>query len=165
MGGIAKIQKNGETEATVSKLRSGQSLELAGQSLGISDFMIVRRPKAAAAGFAMASEGEVTAALDTRLDEKLKKEGLAREVVNRIQALRKESDLHVSDRIVLGIDAGDSVREAIAEHEFYICKETLCKELIHKESTKSTFESNAFEYSQKVEIESHSCEIFLRVHK
>ena len=121
MGGIAKIQKSGETSSTVSKLRSGHTLELAGQSLGLSDFMIVRKPKAAAEGFAMASEGDVTAALDTRLDENLKKEGLAREVVNRVQALRKESDLHVSDRIVLGINASKSVHEAIAKHESYIC--------------------------------------------
>jgi len=160
MGGLAKIQKSGETEATVTKLRSGNTLSLAGQELELSDFMIVRKPKAAAAGFALASEGEITAALDTRISGELKKEGLAREIVNRVQTLRKESDLHVSDRIILGFKTSEQIQDAISSFESYICKETLCKEL-----RQDKMQEGAFEFSQIVEIESHSCEIFLRVFK
>ncbi len=160
MGGLAKIQKTGETAKTVASLRKGETLELAGQSLGLEDFMIVRKPKAAADGFAMASEGDVTAALDTRLSVELKKEGLARELVNRVQNLRKDSGLHVSDRIELGFSASEQITDAISNYEKYICKETLCTEL-----NKGDIQKDTFEFSQKVEIESYLCEIHLRVIK
>ena len=71
------------------------------------------------------SEGRSTVGLDPAITEELRLEGLARELVNRIQRLRRDSGLAVSDRIRLGIAGGDAVRAAAAEHEGAIARETL----------------------------------------
>ena len=79
----------------------------------------------AAAGFAIAEEGGYLAALDTRLDEALIAEGLAREVIRRVQALRKDSDFDIADRIALRYQASEKLAAAIAAHAGYIGAETL----------------------------------------
>ncbi len=71
------------------------------------------------------SEGRCTVGLDPAITEELRMEGLARELVNRIQRLRRDSGLAVSDRIRLGIAGGAAVRAAAAEHERVIARETL----------------------------------------
>ncbi len=71
------------------------------------------------------SEGRSTVGLDPAITGELRLEGLARELVNRIQRLRRDSGLAVSDRIRLGIAGGDAVRAAAAEHEGAIARETL----------------------------------------
>ena len=71
------------------------------------------------------SEGRSTVGLDPAITEELRLEGLARELVNRIQRLRRDSGLAVSDRIRLGIAGGGAVRAAAAEHEGAIARETL----------------------------------------
>ncbi|MCY4574706.1 MAG: DUF5915 domain-containing protein, partial [Gemmatimonadetes bacterium] len=71
------------------------------------------------------SEVRCTVGLDPAITDALRLEGLARELVNRIQRLRRDSGLAVSDRIRLGIAGGDAVRAAAAEHERVIARETL----------------------------------------
>ncbi len=75
------------------------------------------------------SEGEYTVALDAVLTEALRREGLARELVNRIQRLRRASGLRVTDRIRLGIGGSASVRSAARAHRQVICRETLAVSL------------------------------------
>jgi isoleucyl-tRNA synthetase len=70
-----------------------------------------------------------TIALDPVITEALRLEGLARELVNRIQRLRKDSGLAVSDRIRLGIFGADNVQRAVAQHGAYIAAETLAVEV------------------------------------
>jgi isoleucyl-tRNA synthetase len=71
-----------------------------------------------------AHEGHA-AALDPSLDDELRQEGMARELVNRIQRLRKESGLEITDRIHLGIEGPSEVREALARFEELVARETL----------------------------------------
>ncbi|MCQ2153109.1 MAG: isoleucine--tRNA ligase [Bacteroidales bacterium] len=80
-------------------------------------------------GWLVASEGRMTIALDIEVTDELRGEGLARELVNRIQNVRKDSGLEVTDRIEAGIyvSAGvlDEVRGAVGAHRDYLCSQTL----------------------------------------
>ncbi|HYF39835.1 MAG TPA: class I tRNA ligase family protein, partial [Gemmatimonadales bacterium] len=75
------------------------------------------------------SNGPYVAALDPQLDEALRREGLAREVVNRVQRIRKEAGYSYSDRIVLWIDGDPAVIEAVKEYAGFIRGETLARGL------------------------------------
>ncbi|MGI9530670.1 isoleucine--tRNA ligase [Lutimonas sp.] len=88
-------------------------------------------------GWLVANQGNLTVALDVSISEDLKNEGIARELVNRIQNLRKESGLDITDRIKLYIKKDGIVDQAIAANEAYIKNETLTKELILKEEVEN----------------------------
>jgi isoleucyl-tRNA synthetase len=79
-------------------------------------------------GWAVASEGGLTVALDITITDELYNEGLARELVNRIQNLRKDSGLEVTDRIRLVVENSDRLMSAIEGNREYICDETLAEE-------------------------------------
>jgi isoleucyl-tRNA synthetase len=81
-------------------------------------------------GWLVSSEGGITVALDTQLSQALIHEGMAREFVNRIQNLRKDSGFDVTDRIQIELyDASDSLKQAVAAFTGYICEETLANSL------------------------------------
>lgn len=80
-------------------------------------------------GWKVANNGALTVALDVQLSEELRNEGLAREVVNRIQNLRKESGLDVTDRIRVKIQQNSNLDTAIKNNLSYICSETLTNDL------------------------------------
>ncbi|MCX8050779.1 MAG: isoleucine--tRNA ligase [Chlorobi bacterium] len=80
-------------------------------------------------GWLVASEGNVTVALDTEITPELRAEGIARELVNRIQNLRKSSGFEVTDRIRLRIEAPDQIAESIERLRHYVMDETLAVEL------------------------------------
>ena len=84
-------------------------------------------------GWLVANQGNLTVALDVSISDKLRNEGIARELINRIQNLRKESGLEVTDKIILSIKKDGVVDEAVLANENYIKNETLTKELILKE--------------------------------
>jgi isoleucyl-tRNA synthetase len=75
------------------------------------------------------SDAGYTIALDPELDDALRKEGIAREVVSRVQRLRRDSGLEVSDRIRLMVGADGDAYEAVREFSEYISHETLATEL------------------------------------
>ena len=77
----------------------------------------------------MASENGVTVALDIQLNDTLINEGIGRELVNRIQTLRKESGLLVTDKINLKIQKDIILEKAIFENQEYILSETLAEKL------------------------------------
>jgi isoleucyl-tRNA synthetase len=79
----------------------------------------------AAEGYACAEEGGYLVGLDTRLDDALRQEGLARELVRTVQEARKQAGLEVSDRIVLRVTGSASVEEAVAAHREFLMDETL----------------------------------------
>jgi len=81
-------------------------------------------------GWLVASEGGLTIALDINLTEELKQEGIAREFVNKIQNIRKESDFQVTDRIVLKILENEFYNLAIENFKDYISNQTLASELV-----------------------------------
>ncbi|WP_299259508.1 isoleucine--tRNA ligase [uncultured Aquimarina sp.] len=76
-------------------------------------------------GWLVANSGTLTVALDITITPELKKEGIARELVNRIQNIRKDSGLEVTDRIEIVIKENKSIQEAVATNEAYIKNETL----------------------------------------
>jgi isoleucyl-tRNA synthetase len=79
----------------------------------------------AAEGYACAEEGGYLVGLDTRLDEALRQEGLARELVRTVQEARKQAGLEVSHRIVLRVTGSDAVQAAVAGHREFLMDETL----------------------------------------
>jgi isoleucyl-tRNA synthetase len=80
-------------------------------------------------GWLVSSVAGVTVALDIVLDETLQAEGLARELINRIQTLRKETGLEVTDRIEVHLKAENAIQQAIALNIDYIRAETLADEI------------------------------------
>jgi isoleucyl-tRNA synthetase len=80
-------------------------------------------------GWKVANSGAITVALDVHLSEDLRNEGLAREVVNRIQNLRKDQGLEVTDRILVKIQQNSDLDTAIKNNLSYICSETLTSDL------------------------------------
>ena len=105
------------------------SLEINGEKyeLTADDFIISAED---IPGWLVANEGELTVALDITLTDDLKAEGLARELVNRIQNIRKSSDFDVTDRIVVELTAGDKLKEAIEKYGDYVKSETLADDII-----------------------------------
>jgi isoleucyl-tRNA synthetase len=104
------------------------------------------------AGFSAVGEGPYIAALVTELTEALEMEGLAREVVRRVQDLRKDADLNVDERILIQYEGSDRVRQAIGEHRSYIMEETLASELERSESPQGAAQSKHAFDGQELEI-------------
>ena len=84
--------------ADVERLQHGERLSIAGIEVGIDDVVVQRIPRP---GTVVASEGELSVALDLDLDQDLVSEGLAREVVSRVQQLRRDAGFEVTTRIRL----------------------------------------------------------------
>ncbi|MGI6369264.1 MAG: isoleucine--tRNA ligase [Ignavibacteria bacterium] len=85
-------------------------------------------------GWLVASEGGITIALDTTIDEELEMEGIARELVSKIQNLRKNAGFEVTDRINIELNADEDIRKSIAAKKDYIMNETLAVEIDFKEN-------------------------------
>jgi isoleucyl-tRNA synthetase len=96
-------------------------------------------------GWLVATEGAHTVALDVQLDAELINEGLARELVNKIQNLRKLSGLEVTDRIDIQIQNHPALQSAIEHNKTYICAETLGNKL-------ELINNQAVSGGQKVEL-------------
>jgi len=86
------------------------------------------------AGWVVASEGFLTVALDIVITDPLYQEGIARDMVNRIQNMRKESGLEVTDRIRLIVEKQDKLYDAINNNITYICRETLMDDLVWQDT-------------------------------
>lgn len=114
----------------LAALLNGESVdvEIDGQAFSLTpeDVLVQRTPKE---GLAVASDGALVVALETELTSELIQEGLAREIVNRIQNLRKAADLDVADRIRLSIRADADLVEAISAHQESIAAETLALDI------------------------------------
>ena len=94
---------------------AGGTLEVEGEVLRGEDVLLVRAPKP---GLVVASEGALTVALDTTMTEALRAEGLARELINRVQNLRKTADLDVSQRISITLYCDGDLAAAARQPEF-----------------------------------------------
>jgi isoleucyl-tRNA synthetase len=81
-------------------------------------------------GWLVANEGSLTVALDVTITEDLRKEGVARELVNRIQNARKDTGLEVTDKIKLTVLNFENLQKSITDNKAYIMSETLTKELV-----------------------------------
>ena len=77
----------------------------------------------------MANSNGITVALDITISDELRKEGIARELVNRIQNIRKDSGFDVTDKIKVQVQKEHNVYEAIQANEVYIKSETLTEDI------------------------------------
>ena len=82
---------------------------------------------------AMTQDGIITVALDMSIGEELRAEGIAREVINRIQSMRKNADFNLTDRIAIEYTADAKVNNAVQLHLNTIKKETLARSMLEKE--------------------------------
>ncbi|MBP5582529.1 MAG: isoleucine--tRNA ligase [Bacteroidales bacterium] len=114
---ICEFENNGAKTIVVN----GQTIDLT-----LDDVTIISKD---IPGWQVANEGHITVALDTTLTDELVNEGIAREFVNRIQNLRKDSGFDVTDKIKLQIQKHDAINKAIEIHKAYIASETLCADL------------------------------------
>ncbi|WP_430466962.1 isoleucine--tRNA ligase [Winogradskyella ouciana] len=106
-------------------------------------------------GWLVANEGALTVALDVTITEDLRKEGIARELVNRIQNLRKDSGFEVTDRIDVQLQNDESVKAAIASNEEYIKSETLTEELQIMDKVNNGIDIAFDEVNTKLFIQKH----------
>ncbi|WP_353147778.1 isoleucine--tRNA ligase [Flavobacterium sp.] len=115
---INELDKTGELTITSSE----KSITLTVEDVEISSQDIP--------GWLVANSNGITVALDITISEELRKEGIARELVNRIQNIRKDSGFEVTDKIKVQILKNDSIEQAVIANESYIKSETLTNELI-----------------------------------
>jgi len=115
---IQKLNSSGRCNLTVS---DGRTIELLREDLEIRSQDVP--------GWQVATNGPLTVALDLQLSPELIAEGTARDLVNRIQNLRKDSGLDVGDRIRLAIYGAENVQDAVQANNHYICTEVLALEL------------------------------------
>jgi isoleucyl-tRNA synthetase len=110
---IALLEKTGEKSISIE----GKQI-----TLGLEDVEITSSD---IEGWLVANQSGITVALDVSITPELKKEGIARELVNRIQNIRKDSGLEVTDRITVTLKSQEEIDAAIASNEQYIKDETL----------------------------------------
>ena len=117
----------------ISTLESTGELALAGTpyTILLSDVEIIAED---VEGWQVANLGKLTVALDVHITEELKKEGLSRELINRLQNLRKDKGLEVTDRINVKLTAASEVVNAANENLSYICTEILADSLVFEDS-------------------------------
>lgn len=137
---FGKIMKS--VNAAVTELSQDQiaileqgsiSLEVEGQTCVVerADVEIISEDMP---GWSVANEGALTVALDITITDELRNEGIAREMVKRIQAHRKESGFEITDRINVVVEQNDAIASAIADYKEFICSQVLANSL--------TFEAN-----------------------
>jgi isoleucyl-tRNA synthetase len=95
----------------------------------------------------------LTVALDVSISEELREEGNARELINRVQNLRKDSGLEVTDKIKLSIEKNSILEQAVQSNEQYIKNETLTAELQFVNSIENGTEIEFDEVKTKILIE------------
>ena len=115
---IATIECEGRFNLTIGQ----ESVEIA-----LSDVEIITQD---IPGWVVANEDDLTVALDTTITESLRLEGISRELVNRIQNIRKEQGFDVTDNIIVEIEKQETLCEAAEAFRDYICSETLTQKLI-----------------------------------
>jgi len=126
VGRIRGALQQADAAALVRNMRTGQPLTLDGFELAPTDVLVTVE---AAQGWAAAEDAGYVALVDARLTPELVSEGLARELVRRLQDLRREAGLDVSDRIHVTWRGDAAVREVFATHGGYISEETLALSL------------------------------------
>ena len=103
-------------------------------------------------GWLVANSNGITVALDITISEELKQEGIARELVNRIQNIRKDSGFEVTDKIKVQLKRSGLLEEAILENEAYIKSETLTSDLVFVDELENGIEIEFDEIKTKITI-------------
>ena len=125
----AEIQKFNQEDINKIEKDKHISIEVNEKNI-ILDVLDVEISSKDIEGWLVANEGLLTVALDVTISEELRKEGVARELVNRIQNARKDTGLEVTDKIKLTILNFENLQKSISDNKEYIMSETLTKELV-----------------------------------
>jgi isoleucyl-tRNA synthetase len=140
---IQKIERDGEIQVEVS----GNLLTLENGDVEITSQDIE--------GWLVANSGNITVALDITISDDLKKEGIARELVNRIQNIRKDSGFEVTDKIDVTLQKDGTVEEAVQQNIEYIKTETLTANLDLAEEVNNGLEVSFDEVTTRLLIKKH----------
>jgi len=142
------------TQEDISKIEKDKNISIhineKNITLGLEDVEISSKD---IEGWLVANEGFITVALDVTISEELRKEGVARELVNRIQNARKDSGLEVTDKVKLTILEDQNLEQSISENKAYIMSETLTKELVFVYELKKGIEIEFDTIKSKILIE------------
>ncbi|MDR0412355.1 MAG: isoleucine--tRNA ligase [Dysgonamonadaceae bacterium] len=123
---IAQLEQAGRLTLNVA----GQSAEITTDDVEILSEDIP--------GWLVANDGKLTVALDITVSEALRKEGIARELVNRIQNIRKSAGFEITDKIRVSIQPDARIVEALAEYKPYIAKQVLADSIVLEDLTGGT---------------------------
>ena len=115
---IAKLETEGKIDLAINE----QTI-----SISIDEVEVINKD---IPGWLVAQSGAITVALDSTISEELRQEGLAREIVNRIQNIRKNDGFEVSDTIKISLEQKPDLEATIAQFKNYICSETLASQLV-----------------------------------
>ena len=140
---INKMEQNGSFDLDIN----GKNI-----TLGLGDVEITSQD---IEGWLVANEGLLTVALDVTINEDLRKEGIARELVNRIQNLRKDSGFEVTDRIDVQLQNHADITAAVNDNETYIKMETLTSDLKIVDNLKDGIDITFDEVNTKLSIKKH----------
>lgn len=105
-------------------------------------------------GWSVANDGNITIALDITLTDELINEGIARELINRVQNIRKSSGLEITDRINVSVSAPDGINAALSQHKTYIASQVLAANI---------FLTN--QLSNATEVDFDGTAIFIQIEK
>jgi isoleucyl-tRNA synthetase len=104
-------------------------------------------------GWLVANEGKLTVALEVTITEELRQEGIARELVNRIQNLRKQSGLEITDKINITLSKNEKTDDAVVVFKNYICNQVLGNSLTLVDKVQDGVKLDMDEYELEVRIE------------
>ena len=103
-------------------------------------------------GWLVVNEGKLTVALDVTVTEELRREGIARELVNRIQNIRKSSGLEITDKIKITLSKNQQTDDAVNEYKDYICNQVLGTSLTLTDEVENGTELNFDDFSLYVSV-------------
>ena len=103
-------------------------------------------------GWLVANEGKLTVALEVTITEELRREGVARELVNRIQNLRKSSGFEITDKINITLSKNSQTDDAVTEYKDYICNQVLGTSLVLADEVKEGTELEFDDFSLFVSV-------------
>jgi isoleucyl-tRNA synthetase len=139
------------TQQDIQAIEKNGSLSKSGFDLVAEDVLITSED---IPGWSVASEGGLTVALDITITEELKREGIARDFVNRVQNLRKDMGFEVLDKISIEVEKnGEAVTSALSEFNDYIRTETQALSLELKDKVSGAAEVEMDEFILKVKIQ------------
>jgi isoleucyl-tRNA synthetase len=141
---------NSLTKEEIASIEKSGKLSKGGFDLSVEDVLISSQD---IPGWSVATEGNITVALDISITAELKREGIARDFVNRIQNLRKDLGLEVLDKIDIEVEKdGELATSSLKEFKDYICTETQALSLELKEKVSDGTEVDMDEFVLKVRI-------------
>ena len=149
---VQAIQKVGQEDIAIVEKQGGISLEI-GEKIVNLTLEEVEIASQDIEGWLVANQGGLTVALDVTISDDLRKEGNARELVNRVQNLRKESGLDVTDKIRLTLQKNEILEQSVAANELYIKTETLTTEIVIEEGMDVGTEITFDDVNTKILIE------------